>query len=125
MIKNKYFVILLLLFCSNSLFAQAPAWGGGSDQHDQSFGFYFSYVTDNFKITKKPNWRNPYFDQGSNRYVTDSLSSIGSKSSPGFAIGLLTRYRLTEHLEARLNPSLVFADRSLSYVYNNTPSENV
>jgi hypothetical protein len=38
---------------------------------------------------------------------------------PGFAVGFLTRYRLTEHLEARVTPSLVFSDRSVNYTYEN------
>ncbi|HEY8927703.1 MAG TPA: outer membrane beta-barrel protein [Mucilaginibacter sp.] len=124
MSKNCYLIIIVLLLSGNSLLAQAPAWGGGADQNDLSFGFSFSYVNSYFKIDKKPNWRDPYFDPGTNRYLTDSLRSINSKNSTGFAIGFLTRYRLTEHLEARTTPSLVFADRSLTYTYPNS-SDNV
>ncbi len=122
--KTRYLVIILSLFCSNLLLAQAPAWGGGADQNDLSFGFTFSYLTSNFKIDKKPGWRSPFFDQVNNKYITDSLNSISSKNLPGFAIGFITRYRLSDHLEARITPSLVFADRSLSYVYA-TSSQNV
>jgi len=124
MSKNRYLIIIVLLLGGNSLLAQAPAWGGGADQNDLSFGFSFSYVSSYFKINKKPNWRDPFFDSGTNRYITDSLRSIGSKNSTGFAIGFLTRYRLTEHLEARTTPSLVFADRALTYTYPNA-SNNV
>ena len=52
------------------------------------------------------------------------LKSIGSKGSPGFAIGFITRYSLDPHLEVRATPTLVFADRGLYYVYD-TPSQNV
>ena len=121
--KTFYFTVLFL-FCSNVLLAQAPAWGGGADQTDLSFGFSFAYVSSNYKILKKPDWRKPFFDSGTNRYITDSLNSIASQPLPGFAIGFITRYRLTENLEARINPALVFADRSLSYGYL-TPSQNV
>jgi len=125
MSKNWYLTIILFLLCSNLLLAQSPpAWGGGADQTDLSFGFTFSYVTSYFKIAKKPNWRSPYFDPGTNKYITDSLNSITSNKLPGFAIGFITRYRLTEHLEARVTPGLVFADRDLSYTYL-TPSEDV
>ncbi len=122
--SKTWYLVILLLFCSNILLAQAPAWGGGADQTDLSFGFSFSYVNSNYKIVKKPDWRNPFFDSGTNRYVTDSLNGIGSKALPGFAIGFITRYSLSDHLEVRITPSLVFADRSLNYVYL-TPSENV
>src|SRR5947209_6044289 len=124
--KTRY-LIFLLLFCSNSLLrAQdaVPAWGGGADQQDLSFGFTFSYVTSNYKIIKQPNWRAPFFDKLNNRYVTDSLNSIGSNSLPGFAIGFLTRYSFSDHLEVRVTPSLIFADRGISYAYA-TPSQDV
>src|SRR5271166_3851635 len=125
MSKNGYLTIILLFLCSNLLRAQsAPAWGGGADQTDLSFGFSFAYVNSNFKIFKKPDWRTPYFDPGVNRNITDSLNSISSAALPGFAIGFITRYRLTDHLEARVSPSLVFADRSIAYTYA-TASQDV
>ena len=126
MIKNGYLTIILLLLSAGTLFAQerVPAWGGGADLTDLSFGFSFSYVSSYFKIDKKPNWRDPFFDQGTNKYITGSLNSISSPNTPGFAVGFITRYRLTDHLEVRGNPSLIFSDRSLSYTYDN-PAEDV
>lgn len=126
MIKNWYLTIIVILISSSLLLAQSspPAWGGGADQNDLSFGFVFSYVTSNYKIVKKPDWRKPFFDQGTNKYITDSLNSISSGKVPGFAIGFITRYRITEHLEARVTPSLIFADRSLTYTYAD-PSQDV
>ncbi|MDB5006356.1 MAG: hypothetical protein JWQ84_3367 [Mucilaginibacter sp.] len=125
MIKTGCLVITFLFLCSNLLLAQVPpAWGGGADQNDLNFGFAFGYVSSNFKITKKPDWRKPFFDKGTNKYITDSLNSISSAPVPGFSIGFITRYRLTEHFEARFTPALVFADRSISYTYA-TASEDV
>lgn len=124
MIKKRYLGIILLLFCSNLLFAQdnPPAWGGGADQRDLSFGFSFSYVTDYFKILKNPDWRSPFLDKtNNNQAVTTDLNSISSPNSSGFAVGFLSRYTVTEHLEVRITPSLVFADRELSYTYANPP----
>ena len=122
--KTKYLLLFLLLFFSKSLFAQAPAWGGGADQAGYSFGFTFQYVNSYLKIDKKPNWRNPYFDSGIHQYVTDSVKSITSPNSPGFAVGFLARYDLTDFIEIRTTPSFVFADRNISYAYN-TPSQDV
>jgi len=124
MIKTFYLTILLLLFGLSALLAQAPAWGGGADQNDLSFGFTFTYVSSYYKIVKKPDWRSPFFDPGVNKNITDSLGSISSVPNPGFAIGFITRYRLTDHLEARVTPSLVFADRALLYTYPDA-SQNV
>ncbi|MDP9047475.1 MAG: PorT family protein [Bacteroidota bacterium] len=124
MSKTWYLTLFLLIVCCNLLLAQVPAWGGGADQTDLSWGFTFGYISSNFKIVKKPDWRNPYFDPSTNRNITDSLNSISSKPLPGFVIGFIARYRLSDHLEVRATPSLVFADRSLSYVYV-TSSQNV
>src|SRR5580698_9626810 len=124
MIKNWYLTIILFFLSSNLLLAQAPAWGGGADQTDLAFGFSFTYVTSTYKIVKQPNWRTPYYDPGVGHNITDSLSSISSPASAGFAIGFLTRYRLTVHIEARITPTLIFADRSVYYAYN-TPSQDV
>ncbi|GGH03512.1 type IX secretion/gliding motility protein PorT/SprT [Mucilaginibacter phyllosphaerae] len=115
MIKRSLLLLIVLLGCSNFLFAQA--WGGGADQTDLSFGFSFSYVQSSFKIIKQPNWRQPFVDPETNTNVSSPLNSISSKNTPGFAVGFLTRYRLTEHLEARITPSLVFSDRTVSYAY--------
>ncbi|MGZ3776365.1 MAG: type IX secretion/gliding motility protein PorT/SprT [Mucilaginibacter sp.] len=124
MIKTKYMLLLGLLFAGKSIFAQAPAWGGGADQQDYSFGFTFQYVNNYYKIQKKPNWRDPYFDPVEGKYITDAVNSIGSHSTPGFAVGFLARYSLTDFIEARTTPSLVFADRAVSYTYA-TPSQDV
>lgn len=120
----RYLVIVVLIFFSKSLFAQAPAWGGNADFNDYSFGFSFAYVNSYLKIQKKPDWQNPYFDPGVGHTITEPLTSISSKNSPGFAVGFLARYRLSEHLEVRTTPSLVFADRGLTYTYP-TESQDV
>jgi hypothetical protein len=116
---TRYLIVFILILCSSQLFAQdrVPAWGGGADLQDFSFGFSFAYVNSEYKITKKPNWRDPFFDVANNQYITPTLNSISSKNLPGFSVGFVTRYRLTEHLEARFTPSLVFADRNLTYSY--------
>lgn len=124
MSKTKYLLLLGLLFFGKSLFAQAPAWGGGADQQDYSFGFTFQYVNNYFKIQKKPDWRDPYFDPVAGQYITSAVNSISSQSTPGFAVGFMARYSITDFIEARTTPSLVFADRSINYTYA-TPSEDV
>lgn len=122
--KKRYLIFILLLFCGNLLLAQAPAWAGGADQNDISFGFKFSYISSNFKIDKKPGWRAPFYDQLNKQYITDTLNSIGSNPLPGFSVGFITRYRITDHLEVRTTPGLIFTDRSINYGYLN-PSQNV
>lgn len=116
MVKRYLLLIIMLLF-GKIAFAQVPAWGGNADLQDYSFGFTFQYVNSYFKIDKRPDWRKPYFDPGVNRNITDSVNSISSPGAPGFAVGFLARYSLTDFLEIRTTPSLVFADRTLKYTY--------
>lgn len=124
--KTHYLTIILLLFCADSLFAQSvPAWGGGADLKDLSFGFSFSSVNSYYKIDKTPNWTAPFLDPANNNQpVTGNLNSISSPYSQGFGVGLFSRYRLTEHLEARITPSLVFVDKTLMYTYDALPAIN-
>src|SRR5579875_1398026 len=118
--SNKFYQLFFaLLILSGSVSAQrvVQAWAGGADQSSFSFGYTFQYVNSSYKILKKPDWRNPYFDQGVNRNITDSLNSIGSAGKPGFALGFIARYSLTDNLEIRTVPTLVFADRTIDYQY--------
>lgn len=126
MSKKLYLLIFTILFCGTIAFAQQPpAWAGGADQNDLSFGFSFAYVSNYYKILKNPNWRSPFLDKDNgNQPVTSYLNSITSPNTPGFAIGFLSRYRITDHLEVRVTPSLVFADRELHYSYVD-PSNDV
>lgn len=124
MSKKCYSLLCLMMFCSARLLAQVPAWGGGADYNDYSFGFHFSYVNSDFKIIKNKDWRTPYFDAGSGKNVTDSLNSISSGGAPGFAVGFIARLRVTDNLELRTTPSLIFADRTIEYQYK-TASQNV
>jgi hypothetical protein len=120
MIKLRFlFLVPLMLFGKNMLAQVVPAWASGADQRDLSFGFTFQYVNTDFKIDKKPDWRAPFYDPATGVKLTDSLNAISSKSSPGFGLGFVARYRVSEHVEARLTPMLVFADRLLEYEYNN------
>lgn len=124
MIKRYLLILCFLLVCGATSWAQVPAWGGGADYNDYGFGFHFSYISSYFTPTQKTDWRSPYFDQSSNKYLTDSLTSITSNSSPGFGVGFLARLRITDNLEVRTTPSLAFADRVISYKYK-TASQNV
>jgi len=123
-------LLTLLMLCSKFTLAQqvVPAWGGGADQRDLSFGFTFQYVSNDYKIIKNPNWQAPYPDPVTGQTLVGPLASITSKSSPGLAVGFISRYSLTEHLEVRSTPLLVFSDRSLMFGYYNAnanPSSEV
>jgi hypothetical protein len=114
---------VLLILMGNASFAQGN-WGGGVDNDDLHFGFTFQYISSEFKITQTPNWRTPYPDPDNGGLsLTSSLKSISSPLSPGFALGFVSDLRLGNHVNVRLTPALVFADRYIDYEYDN-PSEN-
>ncbi|WP_345947860.1 outer membrane beta-barrel protein [Mucilaginibacter sp. PAMB04274] len=113
--KAIVFVAAMLLYH----FGKAQSWGGGADQNDLSFGFSFQYIRQDYKIIKQPDWRTPIRDPETGNNLTSPLTSISSRSTPGFSVGFITRYRLSENLEARTTPALVFADRELNYTFEN------
>lgn len=111
-----YYLFLFFLFLHSTVFAQEN-WGGGGDDQVLNFGFSFQYISSEYKILKKSNWRDPYFDQQTNTFVTDSLYSISSPLSQGFGLGFVSDVRLDNHADIRFTPSLSFTDRILDYHY--------
>lgn len=111
---KKFWVLFLFLILNQS--ANAQLWGGGVDDEDYHFGFTFQYISSEFKIVKKNNWRAPFID-ASGFPVTDSLNAIYAEPSGGFGIGFVFNQRITKYLDIRLTPSLVFNDRIVNYEY--------
>jgi len=124
MIK-KLSLILFLVLPSTISFAQN--WGGGIDDEDWSFGFNFQYISAEYKILRKENWRQPFYevpnslgvsyDPNSGVPVTNTLNSISSPPSQGFGLGFVMNRRLAENFDLRATPSLIFSDRVVSYEY--------
>ena len=104
-------LVLCLFFVAGSLKAQN--WGGGVDDDNLHYGFTFQYISSEFKILKKSDWREPT-DPSQN---SDPLNLIYSKPSAGFGIGFVGNKRLTENTDLRFTPTLVFSDRVLVYEY--------
>jgi len=115
----------MLFFMSLSTLANAQNWGGGVDDEPLHFGFTFQYISSEFKILKKANWQDPYFDPEGLVAPTSSLRSISSTPSAGFGIGFVVNKRLGENADLRFTPVLVFNDRSLSYEYFNSKDDNM
>lgn len=112
-------ILLVFLLFSYSFSSNAQNWGGGADDLDFNWGFSFQYVASELKLFKKINWRNRFKDPEQNfAEVTDSLASISSPVSPGFAVGFVLNYRLSPNLDLRSTPNLVFADRFVNYNYS-------
>ena len=114
-------VCLIPLLFQFSAFGQN--WGGGVDEEQLHFGFTFQYITSEYKILKKGNWRQKYQDPLTGDFVpsaTDSLISISSPSTPGFGLGFVSDLRLGSHANLRFTPALAFTDRLLDYNYRDS-----
>ncbi|QNK62078.1 outer membrane beta-barrel protein [Pedobacter sp. PAMC26386] len=112
-LKIGLLALLLLPFAA----AHAQNWGGGVDDERVHFGFTFQYTASSYKVTKKPNWREPYVSSDGMTPLTDPLTAIYGKSSPGFGIGFVVNGRISNHFDLRLTPTLVFTDRLMEYEY--------
>ena len=119
--KKRLKLIFLFLTISVAAFAQSGQggnWGGGVDEQFFSPGFTFQYLTSEYKIFKKVDWQRPYPNPDiPGQYLTDSLMSISSPLSPGFGLGFIAGFKLGEHTDLRITPTLVFLDRLLNYEY--------
>lgn len=115
-------VYLALFFLFSVLTVQAQEnWGGGVDNDDVHFGFTFHFSNTEFKLYKAPNWQVPFLNPDNGGMpLTSALTSISSPVSAGFGLGFVTDVRLGNHVNFRMTPSLVFADRYIDYTYQNT-----
>nr|WP_315421846.1 outer membrane beta-barrel protein [uncultured Pedobacter sp.] len=122
---RKLSLILSFFMVSATTFAQN--WGGGIDDEDWSFGFNFQYISSEYKILKKPNWRSPFYevptsfdpsyDPNSGIPVTSTLNSISSPPSQGFGLGFVMNRMISDNFDIRATPSLIFSDRVVAYEY--------
>lgn len=113
MIKKYTLIFVCVFFATN--FAKAQRWGRGIDDKSFNWGFTFQYVVSEFKLTKTQDWRKPFFDAETGVYVTDTLNSIASPTSPGFGIGWVMNKKINQNIDMRFTPSFVFSDRLINY----------
>ncbi len=116
MIKRVYLFVFFLVLSTGVSYAQ-PRWGGGSDEETLHFGFNFQYIAAEYKVLKKSNWKDPYFDADAGQFLTDRRTAISSPVSPGFGLGFVSDYKVNNNVNVRFTPSLVFSDRLLDYEY--------
>lgn len=101
-------------------------WGGGVDEEDLHFGFTFQYISSEYKILKRANWRAAFTDNTSGipqDYATDTINSISSPTSPGFGLGFVSNLRMGKNADLRFTPALSFSDRLIDYNYANSISD--
>ena len=114
---NRTLTLLFFFFLAGIGFTKAQNWGGGVDEDKFNWGYSFQYVSAEYKLWKYPSWRLPIPNEDFTGYISDSLSSISSKPTAGFAIGFVANRKINDNLDLRSTPSLVFSERNLIYTY--------
>jgi hypothetical protein len=112
-------LIIVLLAVSHDGFSQRKRWVNQNnpnyDDRKLSYGFLIGLHTTAYQIK--------YAD----RFVTQSFDSVYSIEpgwSPGFSLGFIVNYRLTDLLDFRITPKVAFYEHTLRYRYTDeTPTE--
>ena len=86
------------------------------------FGFALAYNRTDFRIHAVKNSAFPDTVIGG---VTYGMKTIYTKSDPGFAIGIISDFRLHEYLRIRVTPNISFASRSLEYTMQNENRDSI
>jgi hypothetical protein len=112
-------IILVLLIVSQQGFSQKKRWVNQNnpnyDERKLSYGFLIGLHSTAYQIK--------YAD----RFVTpdmDTVYSIEPGWSPGFSLGFIVNYRITDLLDFRVTPKVAFYEHTLRYRYTDeTPAE--
>ena len=80
------------------------------------FGFALAYNKTDFRIHTVKNSAMPDTIIGDVKY---GMKTIYTKSDPGFALGIISDFRLHEYLRLRFTPNISFASRNLEYTLQN------
>ena len=85
------------------------------------FGFALAYNKTDFRIHTVKNSALPDTVIGGVNY---GMKTIYTKSDPGFALGIISDFRLHEYLRLRITPNISFASRSLDYTLQNASRDS-
>ena len=85
------------------------------------FGFALAYNKTNFKTHTVKNSAFPDTLIGTTVY---GMKTIFTKSDPGFALGIISDFRLHQYLRLRFTPNISFASRSIEYTLQNSKHDS-
>jgi hypothetical protein len=85
------------------------------------FGFALAYNKTDFRIHTIKNSELPDTVIGG---VTYGMKTIYTKSDPGFALGIISDFRLHQYIRLRFTPNISFASRSLEYKLENAKRDS-
>ncbi len=78
------------------------------DKNPYHFGFALGLNQMDFRMKRTEDYR-----------LIDTLYAVNTVAQPGFNIGIVSNLRLTDYLDLRFIPSLLFGERVLQYKYLN------
>ena len=110
---------MVLAGISQDAYSQQRRWVNKNnpnyDERKLSYGFLIGLHTSAYQI------------KYSDRFVTQDLDTVYSIEpgwSPGFSLGFIVNYRLTDLLDFRITPKVAFYEHTLRYLYTDeTPTQ--
>ena len=122
---KRFFYILTFILFHLQVFSQHQEEGGVNlpkyYRDKVHFGFALAYNKTDFRIHTIKNSAFPDTIIGG---VTYGVKSIYTKSDPGFALGIISDFRLHQYLRIRVTPNISFASRSLDYTLQNAKRDS-
>ena len=104
-------IVLLLSMTTSKLLAQgktAVINPGYDDRKLVTYGFTLGYRTVSYRMRYSDYFTTP---------AMDSVHSIQPRKSPGFSLGFIVNFRLAQYLDARITPTVAFAEYHVDYNY--------
>ncbi len=89
------------------------------------FGFTIAGNSTDFRINPVPNSKLPDTLIISNKDTTRyRINTVFSQPAPGFAIGLVTDFRIQEYVRLRFTPNISFGSRKIQYTLANAAQDS-
>ncbi len=107
LLRRQIIVLCFLFACCFTSFAQKEINLPNHEEKPFYFGITLSGNSSYFQLNHSPKF-----------LQDDSVALVSPVNKGGFGLGLLGTLRLVNHLEARINPHLIFAARGVNYYLN-------
>ncbi len=121
--RNLFRIVVLLLIAGNSFSQENDGYSINLPKFYKSplhFGFTIAFNQTDFRINTVKNSLFPDTVIKSNSIETRyRIKSVYTRPGPGFAIGLVTDFRLHDYVRLRTTPSISFASRKIEYFMSN------
>jgi hypothetical protein len=123
---KRFKYILFFYFIASYVLAQHKEESGVNlpkfYRNSMHFGFSLAYNSTDFRIHTV---KNSSFPDTMINGTTYGMKTIYTKSEPGFALGIISDFRLQEYLRLRCTPNISFASRNLEYTLENSTRDSL